>query len=160
MLVLRYLHLRYLHLLYSSSLPRSARRYGIEVLVLEAHSVAGGACHHWSRQGFQFDSGAALFSGLTANADGSVSANPLHSVLQAIGEEVDVVPLHDTATCLAYPDAMYRTQLGSSSFVDVVHERWGADAAAQWGNFQNYLQELHKTAGAVQVSTVRLDNGT
>lgn len=79
-------------------------RYGVDVAVVEAHSVPGGCAHHWDRRGFNFDSGAALFSGLTPRPDGSVSANPLQSVLQAIGETLDVVDLDDSATCLMYPD--------------------------------------------------------
>jgi hypothetical protein len=37
-----------------------------QVLVVEAHSVAGGAAHCWSRRGCHFDSGTALFFGLPA----------------------------------------------------------------------------------------------
>lgn len=57
-------------------------RYGFTVVVCESHSMAGGAAHGFERQGFQFDSGPSLYSGL---AD-PTSPNPLRHVLNAIGE--------------------------------------------------------------------------
>lgn len=40
----------------------------VQVVVLEAHSVAGGAAHCWSWRDCHFDSGTALFFGLPAAA--------------------------------------------------------------------------------------------
>jgi hypothetical protein len=59
-----------------------------QVLVAEAHSIAGGAAHCWSRRGCHFDSGTALFFGLPAqqqqqqqsvatNTSSSSSSRPL-----------------------------------------------------------------------------------
>ena len=41
-------------------------RAGLDVLVVEAHGHAGGAAHGFERQGFQFESGPSLWSGLVA----------------------------------------------------------------------------------------------
>ena len=128
--------------------------------MLEAHSIPGGAAHHWERQGYHFDSGAALFSGLTAGT-GAISANPISSVFAAIGEGVESVALPDSATCLVYPDGkQYRTQLASAAFENVVRERLGCKAAAEWCAFQTEVARLFDSAGAVQPMAVRLDNGT
>ena len=128
--------------------------------VLEAHSIPGGAAHHWQRGGYHFDSGAALFSGLTPPPTGGVTANPLSSVLAAIDESVDAVDLPDSATCLVYPDGrQYRTQLASAEFSNVVRERLGARAAAEWGALQAEVRRLFDSAGAVHPMAVRLDNG-
>ena len=59
-------------------------RYGFSVTVYESHSLAGGAAHAFSRQGFIFDSGPSLHSGISY----SPSANPLRQVLDAIEEEL------------------------------------------------------------------------
>ncbi|MEB3202750.1 MAG: FAD-dependent oxidoreductase, partial [Synechococcus sp.] len=59
-----------------------AARYGLEVVVLEAHALPGGAAHGFSRQGFQFESGPSLWSGLGSWP----SPNPLAQVLRAVGE--------------------------------------------------------------------------
>ena len=39
-------------------------KYGQKVLVCESHSIAGGAAHSFSRQGFHFDSGPSFYCGL------------------------------------------------------------------------------------------------
>lgn len=136
--------------------------------VIEAHSAPGGAAHHWCRGQFSFDSGAALFSGINpltpAQAKGPdvTTDNPLSSVLAAVGESVPgVVDMPDSATCLVYPDGkQYRCQLGSKAFVDVVEERYGGEAARQWRTFQEEVDRLCLTAGAVPPAAVRLDDGT
>ena len=48
-------------------------RYGFEVTVCESHSIPGGAAHAFERNGFKFDSGSSLYSGLSY----SPSGNPL-----------------------------------------------------------------------------------
>ena len=57
-------------------------RYGYRVVVCESHSIPGGAAHAFERNGFIFDSGPSLYSGLSY----SPSPNPLRQVLDAIGE--------------------------------------------------------------------------
>lgn len=144
-------------------------RYGYEVLVVESHTSPGGAAHHWSRGQFNFDSGAALFSGINPTLETAASgeqrynttANPLSSVLAAIDETVpSVIDLPDRATCLVYPDGkQYRTQLGSEKFTEVVKERLGAEAAREWTAFQDSVKKLCTTAGAIPPAAVRLDPG-
>lgn len=144
-------------------------RYGYEVLVVESHTSPGGAAHHWSRGQFNFDSGAALFTGINPRVQISAAgdrqyqttANPLSSVLAAIDETVPgVVDLNDRATCLIYPDGkQYRTQLGSATFVNVVEERLGVEAAREWRAFQTSVTKLCESAGAIPPAAVRLDPG-
>ena len=62
-------------------------RYGFDVVVCESHSIAGGAAHGFERDGFSFDSGPSLYSGLSY----SPSANPLRQVLDAIGEKLTCI---------------------------------------------------------------------
>lgn len=52
---------------------------GWQVTVVESHSVPGGAAHTWERNGYHFESGPSLYSGM-----GGVGkeANPLGHVLQ------------------------------------------------------------------------------
>lgn len=39
--------------------------YGFEVIVCESHTIPGGAAHGFERNGFRFDSGPSLYSGLS-----------------------------------------------------------------------------------------------
>ena len=57
-------------------------KYGHKVLICESHSIAGGAAHSFSRQGYNFDSGPSLFSGMSIRP----STNPLAHVLDALEE--------------------------------------------------------------------------
>ena len=54
--------------------------YGFKVLVCESHAIPGGAAHAFQRQGYTFDSGPSLYSGLSY----SPSSNPLRQLLDAI----------------------------------------------------------------------------
>lgn len=40
-------------------------RYGFDVTVIESYSLPGGAAHSFERNGFKFDSGPSLYSGLS-----------------------------------------------------------------------------------------------
>ncbi len=46
--------------------------------MVESHSVPGGACHTFDRQGYHFESGPSLYSGMTGKGK---EANPLGHVL-------------------------------------------------------------------------------
>ncbi|MGG6266825.1 phytoene desaturase family protein [Leptolyngbya sp. AN10] len=75
-------------------------RYGKSVIVCESHTIAGGAIHSFSRQGFHFDSGASFYCGLSDPN----SVNPLRQVLDALGESVEAVP-YDPFGHYHFPDA-------------------------------------------------------
>ena len=53
-------------------------KYGYSVIVLEKHYLAGGCAHSFERQGYTFDSGPSLWSGVAAP-----SPNPLRQVSNA-----------------------------------------------------------------------------
>ncbi|MBE9009845.1 FAD-dependent oxidoreductase [Pseudanabaenaceae cyanobacterium LEGE 13415] len=75
-------------------------RYGKSVLVCESHTIAGGAVHSFSRQGFHFDSGASFYCGLSDPN----SVNPLRQVLDVLGESVEAIP-YDPFGHYHFPDA-------------------------------------------------------
>jgi len=60
-------------------------KYGFGVTVCESHTIPGGAAHSFERNGFKFDSGPSLYSGLSY----SPSTNPLRHVLDAIEEDLE-----------------------------------------------------------------------
>jgi phytoene dehydrogenase-like protein len=59
-------------------------RYGFKVTLCESHTIPGGAAHGFERQGFSFDSGPSLYSGMSYRP----STNPLRHVLDALDETV------------------------------------------------------------------------
>lgn len=89
--------------------------HGQSVVVLEAHSLLGGAAHSFTRPGgYTFDSGPSLFSGLAPAVPGAPpSTNPLRNVLDAIGVSVPVVTYNSWG--LATPDGMYTPSMGDGA---------------------------------------------
>jgi phytoene dehydrogenase-like protein len=68
--------------------------YGRNVIVCESHIIPGGAAHSFERNGFKFDSGPSLYSGLSY----SPSTNPLRQVLDLLEEDIDWIKYLKTLT--------------------------------------------------------------
>jgi len=126
-----------------------AARYGLEVLVLEAHSVPGGAAHGFSRQGLQFESGPSLWSGLGRWP----SSNPLAQVLRAIGETVPVASYRDWGLLL--PEGQLRVEVGLEPFLEVVRQLRGPAASDEWARFMRVLEPSCRAARALPLLAIR-----
>ncbi len=126
--------------------------YGHRVTVCESHSIPGGAAHRFTRNGYTFDSGPSLISGLS-----QPSSNPLRHVLDAIGE---TVPCHtyDTWGC-RLPEGDFDTTVGADQFCDVIDRLCGAEAVRQWRDLQTVMKPLADAATAMPPAAVRLDPG-
>lgn len=74
-------------------------RYGKRVMVLESHSIPGGAAHSFTREGFHFDSGPSFYCGLSDPQ----SVNPLRQVLAALGESLEAIA-YDPLGHYHFPD--------------------------------------------------------
>lgn len=128
-------------------------RYGVEVVVCESHSIAGGAAHGFERQGFRFDSGPSLYSGMSYRP----STNPLRHVMDAVGAEVDWLT-YDTWGCYL-PEGNFDTRVGVDQFCDVLAQLRGQDAINQWRKLQQYMQPLQAAAIALPTVAFRNDLG-
>jgi len=131
-----------------------AARHGLEVLVLEAHDQPGGAAHGFQRQGFAFESGPSLWSGLGSWP----SSNPLAQVLRAIGEEVAVHRYHEWGLLL--PEGQLRVGVGLDPFLAVVRDLRGAAAADEWARFMAILQPTCAAARSLPLLALRPGLGT
>jgi len=127
-------------------------RYGFQVTVCESHTIAGGAAHSFKRQGYRFDSGPSLYSGLS-----TPSPNPLRQVLDAIGEAVPCVQ-YDTWGCWL-PEGNFNTAVGADQFCDVLKELRGEQAVTEWRNLQTLMAPLASAAVALPPTAVRADWG-
>ncbi|CAL5377994.1 unnamed protein product [Camellia sinensis] len=86
-------------------------RYQQDVLVLESHSLPGGAAHSFEKKGYKFDSGPSLFSGFQSRGP---QANPLAQVSQFL------VPIM-TLGCI-----------GPTEFFKDLEKYASLDAAREW----------------------------
>ena len=127
-------------------------RYGLRVVVCESYSRPGGAAHAFERQGFTFDSGPSLYSGLS-----SPSANPLRQVLDAIGEELPCATYNTWGCCL--PEGNFDTSVGAEQFIEVLRRLRGEGAIAQWQELQRVMEPLKSAAIAVPPAAMRFDWG-
>jgi phytoene dehydrogenase-like protein len=126
-----------------------AARYGLEVVVLEAHTIPGGAAHGFSRQGFQFESGPSLWSGLGSWP----SPNPLAQVLRAVGESVPVAQYRDWGLLL--PEGRLRVEVGLEPFLAVLQELRGSAAREEWARFMRVLEPSCKAARSLPLLALR-----
>lgn len=125
-------------------------QYGFKVTVCESHSIAGGAAHGFEQNGFKFDSGPSLYSGLS-----SPSPNPLRQVLDAIGEEVPCLT-YKTWGC-RLPEGDFDTSVGADQFCDVLQRLRGEQAVSEWRNLQQIMEPLQAAAIALPPAALRWD---
>ena len=128
-------------------------RYGLEVLVCESHSIAGGAAHSFNRNGFSFDSGPSLHSGL----DGKPSPNPMRHVLDALGESLPCAQYDAWGVFL--PEGAFNFQIGADAFCEVLEELGGIGAKGQWRYLQRQMKPLARAATAMPAAALRSDFG-
>jgi phytoene dehydrogenase-like protein len=134
-----------------------AARHGLEVVVLEAHTAAGGAAHGFERQlapgRFHFESGPSLWAGFGQWP----STNPLAQVLHAIGESVPVVQYSDWGLLL--PEGQLRVGVGLDPFLAVVRDLRGPAAAEEWQRFMAWLEPSCRAARDLPLLSLRADAG-
>jgi len=118
-------------------------QYGFAVTVCESPSIAGGASHSFSRNGYTFDSGPSLHSGLSD----SPSAHPLKQVLDAIGETVPCLT-YDTWGCYL-PEGELKIAVGADPFCEVLQELRGRGAVQEWRKLQQVMEPLAAAAKAI-----------
>jgi carotene isomerase len=127
-------------------------KYGFEVTVCESHSLPGGAAHSFARNGYKFDSGPSLYSGLS-----HPSNNPLRQVLDAIEEDLAWVN-YDVWGC-RLPEGDFDAHVGADAFCKVLLELRGRDAVNQWRRLQAEMKPLTEAVNAIPPMAMRFDLG-
>ena len=128
-------------------------KYGYDVVVCESHTIPGGAAHSFHRDGYTFDSGPSLYSGLSY----SPSPNPLRQVLDAIGEDVEWANYDRWGCCL--PEGDFDTTVGAEQFCDVLQRLRGQAAVQEWRKLQKVMKPLAEAANAFPPAAMRFDWG-
>jgi phytoene dehydrogenase-like protein len=143
--------------------------YGLDVLVCESHTLPGGAAHSFSYQGFHFDSGPSLFSGLSYPSGldqrslltdpriQSLSVNPLRQVLDLIEEDVSWLT-YDAWGCFV-PEGYFRAAVGAEPFLEILRSWRGEAAVAEWQSLQQIMDPLKRASVAIPPLAVRWDWG-
>ncbi|CAI7844859.1 unnamed protein product [Closterium sp. NIES-53] len=127
-------------------------RYGRDTLVLESHYLPGGAAHGFTRNGFSFDTGPSLFSGLSSRGP---QANPLAQVLDALGESVPCAA-YDSWMCYL-PEGDFLSRIGPSHFIEVLQQRVGEEAVQDWRKLMAVVEPLAGPSMALPPAALRAD---
>ncbi|MBE9107993.1 NAD(P)/FAD-dependent oxidoreductase [Nodosilinea sp. LEGE 07298] len=130
-------------------------RYGHSVTVCESHTIAGGAAHGFERQGYTFDSGPSLYSGMSYRG----STNPLRHVLDAIGEADSITWANYDTWGVRIPEGNFDTTVGNHQFAEVLQSLRGDAAVQDWRRLQKAMEPLGKAATALPPAALRLDLG-
>lgn len=125
--------------------------YGFDVTVCESHTIPGGAAHSFERNGFIFDSGPSLYSGLSSRP----SANPLRQVLDFIGEPLPCVTYQTWGCCL--PEGDFQTSVGADQFCEQLRQLRGETAVSEWRNLQQVMHPLASAVLAIPPAAIRFD---
>ena len=136
-----------------------ASRYGLKTLVLESHSVAGGAAHSFERrtkQGrFVFDSGPSLWAGMAAP-----STNPLRQCLDAVGvaDQLEWVQYDGWGMCIPQGDFFFRVG-DDKSWRETLRKFGGDDVEQQWDELMRSVKPVTRASGATPPLVLRSDLG-
>lgn len=136
--------------------------YGYSTAIFESHYAPGGAAHGFSAKAknipgtFYFDTGPSFFSGLNPEIDAKAS-NPLRTVLDAIGEEVECYKY--TSFGLKFPegDFVHTPEFGKVN--GVLDRVSGAAAVNQWGELMERMKPLEVAVAAMPTAALRFDVG-
>lgn len=128
-------------------------KYGFRVMVCESHSIPGGAAHSFIRDGYKFDSGPSLYSGLSS----SPTNNPLRQVLDAIEEDLDWAN-YDVWGC-RIPEGDFNAYVGADHFCEVLRKFQGESAVTQWRSLQREMKPLAEAVNALPPLAMRFDLG-
>lgn len=128
-------------------------RYGLDVTVCESHSIPGGAAHAFERNGYKFDSGPSLYSGLSY----SPSPNPLRQVLDAVEEDIEWVNYYSWGCFL--PEVTIDAGVGSEEFKHILKKLRGEEAVKEWEELLKAVAPLSEAVMKLPTAALRWDLG-
>lgn len=126
-------------------------RYGKRVTVCESHTIAGGAAHSFSRQGFHFDSGPSFYCGL----NDSHSRNPLRQVLNILEETLPAIP-YDPLGHYHFPEGTLPVYSQQERYLEAVGQ-FTTQGAKELERFIHRLLPLYDTLQGIPTILLRAD---
>ena len=109
---------------------------GKNVLILEAHTSPGGVAHSFKSNGYVFESGPSLWSGLNEKN----SSNPLGQILNIIDEKVEVATYKSWK--VLFPEATFDLEVGEIPFKKKILELRGEESLKEWESFLATVKPL------------------
>ena len=126
-------------------------KYDLKVCCVESHEHAGGAAHEWKRDGFTFESGPSLYTGLSQFR----TSNPLGQILHAIDEPLKCIRYNTWK--VHFPEATFVTEVGNDQFIECLEKYYDAEAVADWRKLKEKMEPLAQASAALPPAAVRTD---
>ncbi len=136
--------------------------YGYSVAVFESHYAPGGCAHGFevkSKNGkgsYKFDTGPSFFSGINPDVPAKMS-NPLRTVLDAIGEEVECIKYKSFG--LKFPEGEFLHTTGFGAEGGVLDQVSGSGSLVEWGRLMKRMESLAMAVDALPTAALRGDFG-
>ena len=125
---------------------------GKKVLICEAHSQPGGVAHSFSKNGYKFESGPSLWSGLSKWP----TSNPLGQILKLIDEEVELIKYKDWQVIV--PEGNFNLEVGEEPFKNRISSLRGNKSVREWESFISAIKPLSKIIGDIPLLSFSPDS--
>lgn len=126
--------------------------YGDKVKVLESHYLPGGCAHGFERDGYRFDSGPSMWSGLSQK-----STNPLRQVLDVVGAADDIEWITYDGWKMFTPDGEFRFSCNQKEW-EATLERLGEPGVLdQWRRLFEESRPIQEASVAFPPLALRAD---
>eukprot|EP00898_Chlorokybus_atmophyticus_P007437 jgi/Chlat1/7695/Chrsp64S00562 len=126
-------------------------RYGYKVIVCESHVDPGGAAHEFKKDGYTFESGPSLYSGMCPRP----TTNPLGQVLHAL--DVDLPCIKYDAWYCHLPEGSFLAKVGAEQFHEILKKVSGPGAVKEWDALQERMKPYMDATAALPAAAIRED---
>ena len=109
---------------------------GKKVLICEAHSQPGGVAHSFKRNGYTFESGPSLWSGIGKWP----TTNPLGQILKLLDEEVELFQYKGWQVIV--PEGNFNLDVGEEPFKQTIKTLRGEKSVKEWESFISGIKPL------------------
>jgi len=127
---------------------------GKRVLILEAHSKPGGAAHGFEKNGYKFESGPSLWSGIGTWP----TTNPLGQVLKALNQKVELIKYQDWNVQI--PEGNYTIGVGDKRFIDQIKSISSKEAIKEWEDFIQVIKPIGAAANSIPLLAINQNKET
>ncbi|WP_254173457.1 phytoene desaturase family protein [Planktothrix pseudagardhii] len=124
---------------------------GKQVMILESHTLPGGAAQGFSRQGFHFDSGPSFYCGLS-NSQG---LNPLQQVLTRLGESLTTV-VYDPLGHYHFPEGSLAVYGNRERYRKAIAQ-FTPEGVLEFAQFEHRLLKVYQGLKEIPAIELRAD---
>ena len=125
---------------------------GKKVLVCEAHTTPGGVAHSFKKNGYTFESGPSLWSGINSTKNNS----PLGQILFLLDEDVEIKKYKGWKVLL--PEASFDLEVGRTPFRKKIKHLRGDSALDEWDAFISEIKPLSRIINKMPLLTLSPGN--